>query len=65
MAATTSQHFTELSGILTELLSRWAGRKYKRLRGRQRKAQRWLRQFRNRQSWLFAHWRFAYTWAGR
>ena len=50
---------------LDRIISRWAGRKYKRLRGRQRKAQRWLRRIRNRQSWLFAHWRFAYTWAGR
>jgi group II intron reverse transcriptase/maturase len=50
---------------LDRIISRWAGRKYKRLRGRQRKAQRWLRRIRNRQSWLFAHWRFVYTWAGR
>lgn len=50
---------------LDRIISRWAGRKYKRLKGRQRKAQRWLRRIRNRQSWLFAHWRFAYTWAGR
>jgi group II intron reverse transcriptase/maturase len=50
---------------LDRIISRWAGRKYKRLRGRQRKAQRWLRRIRIRQSWLFAHWRFVYTWAGR
>jgi group II intron reverse transcriptase/maturase len=46
---------------LDRIISRWAARKYKRLKGRQRKAQRWLRRIRNRQSWLFAHWRFAYT----
>jgi RNA-directed DNA polymerase len=50
---------------LDRIISRWAGRKYKRLKGRQRKAQQWLRRIRNRQSYLFAHWRFAYTWAGR
>jgi group II intron reverse transcriptase/maturase len=50
---------------LDRILSRWASRKYKRLRGRQRKAQRWLRRIRTRQPWLFAHWRFAYASAGR
>jgi group II intron reverse transcriptase/maturase len=46
---------------LDRLLSRWASRKYRKLRGRQRKAQQWLRRIRKRQSWLFAHWRFAYS----
>ena len=50
---------------LDRTLSTWASRKYKRLRGRQRRAQRWLRRVRKRQSWLFAHWRFAYASAGR
>jgi len=45
---------------LDRLLSRWASRKYRKLRGRQRKAQQWLRRIRKRQPWLFAHWRFAY-----
>ena len=46
---------------LDRLLSRWASLKYRKLRGRQRKAQQWLRRIRKRQSWLFAHWRFAYS----
>jgi len=46
---------------LDRLLSRWASRKYRKLRGRQRKAQQWLRRIRKRQPWLFAHWRFAYS----
>ena len=50
---------------LDRLLSMWASRKYKRLRGRQRGAQQWLRRIRKRQPWLFAHWRFAYGSAGR
>jgi len=43
------------------VLSRWASRKYRKLRGRQRKAQQWIRRIRKRQPWLFAHWRFAYS----
>lgn len=54
----TFQHFDRI-------LARWASRKYKRLRGRQRKAQRWLRRIRDRQPGLFAHWRTLYSWAGR
>ena len=50
---------------LDRLLSKWASRKYRRLRGRQREAQRWLRRIRKRQPWLVAHWRFAYGSAGR
>ena len=46
---------------LDRLLSRWASRKYRKLRGRQRKAQQWLRRIRKRQPWLFVHWRFAYS----
>jgi len=46
---------------LDRLLSRWASRKYRKLRGRQRKAQQWLRRIRKRQPLLFAHWRFAYS----
>jgi group II intron reverse transcriptase/maturase len=50
---------------LDRVLSRWASRKYKRLRGRQRKAQQWLRRIRKRQPWMFVHWGFAYARAGR
>ena len=50
---------------LDRILSRWASRKYKRLRGRQRRAQQWLRGIRKRQPLLFAHWSFAYALAGQ
>jgi hypothetical protein len=50
---------------LDRVLSRWASRKYKRLRGRQRRSQQWLRRIRNCQPRLFAHWCFAYALAGR
>jgi RNA-directed DNA polymerase len=50
---------------LDSLLSKWASRKYGRLRGRQREAQRWLRRVRHGRPWLFAHWRFAYGSAAR
>jgi group II intron reverse transcriptase/maturase len=50
---------------LDRVLSRWASRKYKRLRGRQRRSQQWLRRIRNCQPRLFAHWSFAYALAGR
>jgi RNA-directed DNA polymerase len=39
-------------------MMRWASRKYKRLRGRARRAQRWLRGIRLRQPSLFVHWSF-------
>jgi len=50
---------------LDRILSRWASRKYKRLRGRQRKSQQWLRRIRKRQPRLFSHWSFAYALAGQ
>jgi RNA-directed DNA polymerase len=50
---------------LDRILSRWACRKYKRLRGRQRRSQQWLRRIRKCQPRLFAHWSFAYALAGR
>jgi RNA-directed DNA polymerase len=37
-------------------LKRWAMRKYKRLRGRQRKAYRWLKRIARREPTWFAHW---------
>ena len=38
------------------ILIRWSRRKYKRLRGRTRRANFWLRRIRKQQRWLFAHW---------
>ncbi len=46
-------------GILDHInwrLIRWATCKYKKLRGRQRKATRWLRQIAERQPNMFVHW---------
>jgi RNA-directed DNA polymerase len=39
-------------------LIKWAMRKYKRLRGHQRKAFYWLGRIARANPWLFAHWRF-------
>jgi len=50
-------------GILDHInwrLVRWATCKYKKLRGRQRKATRWLRQIAERQPNLFVHWGVLY-----
>lgn len=47
------------------MLSKWASRKYRRLKGRQRRAWRWLRRIMQRQPDLFAHWDLLYSWAGR
>lgn len=44
---------------LNRSLKRWAMRKYKRLRGRQRRAAYWLRRIRSQQPRLFAHWQLA------
>jgi group II intron reverse transcriptase/maturase len=46
----TFQHFDRI-------LVRWAVRKYKRLRGHQRRAAQWLRHVARSQPDLFAHWR--------
>jgi group II intron reverse transcriptase/maturase len=43
------------------ILVRWATRKYKRLRGHQKRAYYWLQGIARRQSGLFAHW--SYLWA--
>ena len=53
MAATTSLHFIPLFDQLNRSLKRWAMRKYKRLRGRQRRAAHWLRRIRRQQPGLF------------
>lgn len=42
---------------IERFLIRWATRKYKRLRGHDRRAKKWLRQLRNREPGLFVHWR--------
>lgn len=47
--------------VLECRLVRWAMRKYKRLRGHQRKAAQWLRRIARKQPWLFAHWRMLYA----
>jgi len=41
---------------LDNALRKWARRKYKRLRGKMRKAARWLRRISRRDRGLFAHW---------
>jgi RNA-directed DNA polymerase len=43
---------------LNRALVRWACRKYKRLKRRERKAMRWLAEVARRAPGLFAHWRF-------
>jgi hypothetical protein len=50
---------------LDRLLVRWAMRKYKRLRGHQRRAAHWLRRIARGQPNLFAHWGFWQAAAGR
>lgn len=46
------------------MLARWAMRKYKHLRGRPRRALRWVNDARKRQPNLFAHWRLSGAQAG-
>jgi RNA-directed DNA polymerase len=43
------------------ILRRWAMRKYKKLKGRSRRAIYWLGRLARRQPWLFAHWQFGCT----
>jgi len=43
----------------------WASRKYKRLRGRNRRACRWVRRISKHQPWLFAHWQLLQSAAGQ
>ena len=47
--------FDQLDGSL----KKWAMRKYKRLRGRQRRAGYWLSRIRSQQPSLFSHWQLA------
>lgn len=44
---------------LNNALRKWAMRKYKKLRGRKRKATRWLRRIARRDPGLFAHWQYS------
>ena len=46
-------------------LKRWAMRKYKKLRGRQRRARYWLGRIARREPNLFFHWRYVRPAAGR
>jgi RNA-directed DNA polymerase len=48
-----------LCNHLNRVLKRWAMRKFKRLRGRQRRAAYWLRGIKRQQPGLFAHWQLA------
>jgi RNA-directed DNA polymerase len=54
----TFQHFDRI-------LARWAVRKYKKLRGHQRRAQQWLSRVARKQPKLFAHWQLLQAAAGR
>jgi RNA-directed DNA polymerase len=44
---------------LNLIMVKWAMRKYKKLKGHQRRASRWLLMIRKRSPYLFAHWRLA------
>jgi RNA-directed DNA polymerase len=50
---------------LNRALVRWACRKYKRLRRRERKAASWLVEVARRAPGLFAHWRLGFRPGGR
>jgi RNA-directed DNA polymerase len=51
---------------LNRALRKWAMRKYKKLRGKKRRAKYWLGRIARRQRYLFAHWSFgARPTAGR
>jgi RNA-directed DNA polymerase len=53
--------FHHLNGHLT----RWAVRKYKRLRGHHRRARHWVQRIARTQPGLFAHWQFFQSMAGQ
>ena len=48
-----------------DTLTRWAVRKYKRLRGHHRRARHWLQRIARQQPELFAHWQFFQSAAGQ
>lgn len=55
-----------LYDLLNGSLKRWAMRKFKRLRGRQRRAAHWLWRIKRQQPGLFAHWQLvSFPQAGR
>jgi hypothetical protein len=63
-----SYHRSALSPTFQHLnahLTRWATRKYKRLRGHHRRARHWLRRIAIAQPELFAHWQFFQATAGQ
>jgi RNA-directed DNA polymerase len=45
---------------LNLMLTKWAMRKYKRFKGHQRRASRWLLMIRKREPFLFAHWQMVH-----
>jgi len=51
--------FYPILNQLNNALRKWAMRKYKRLRGRKRKATKWLRRIARRDPGLFVHWRYS------
>jgi RNA-directed DNA polymerase len=56
-------HRSKLQQALNSLnlmLTKWAMRKYKRFKGHQRRASRWLLKIRKREPSLFAHWQLAH-----
>ncbi len=48
-----------LMGQLNRSLARWAERKYKKLRGHQRRSNQWIASLSRRDPKLFAHWQMA------
>ena len=48
--------------VINRMLIKWAMRKYKKLRGKRRKATRWLKGIAQRQPQLFAMWKTGILW---
>jgi RNA-directed DNA polymerase len=53
--------FQPIANHLDRFLARWAMRKFKRLRGHQRRAMHWLGRIAQRQRFLFPHWRAGFV----
>ena len=53
--------FKPVADRLNMSLARWAKRKFKRLRGHQRRARHWIGQVAERQPGLFPHWRASFA----
>ena len=47
--------------VIERRIVKWAMSKYKYLRGRRKRAEKWLSQVRLREPSLFAHWNYRYT----